>query len=254
MPALLNGCVDKKKVHIWLKNELIRKKIRADLMKAYKVLVYGKSQISLYEEYGIKKLKIKKIGFQFDPSDMNDINVTDDNYFALTGQSIVQKGWHLLSEILNRIKTNPKIKISITNQSQADIIIDKFNLRKYINNGIIEIVTCLNNRKEYLDFMSRARAIIIPTYYYTTGEFVLQESMFLSKPVIVFSVGVHSDFLIHRYNAMMSEIGDLEGFANSIDEINLDINLRRLISNNIKNTSMSLYSKDAINQLNSIFI
>ena len=70
----------------------------------------------------------------------------------------------------------------------------------------------------------------MPSYYPTTGEFVLLESLGMGKPIIAFNSGIHGEVLQHKVNAMVSSTGDLEDYASNIIEVSNNKVLRSSLS------------------------
>jgi glycosyltransferase involved in cell wall biosynthesis len=252
--ALKNGCISYYKILDWIKSELTRFILGREIRKCYKFLGYGKDQLLIARQFGIKAEKLSLIGFQFSPKDLQSTIIKDSGYFALTGSSIMQKGWHLLSSIFSKLDSQIRIKISFKDLSTAEWAINKYNLTCFVDSGLLEIVTGLNDRQRYLDFLASSRAVLLPSYYPTTGEFVLQESMFFQKPVHVFEVGVHKDILINGYNAMTSSIGNMDDYAHKINLIDKDKNLRLMVGKNAYITSKSFYDTESLNLLKNVFL
>lgn len=253
LPALTQRCIRPWQFPHWVKGSLTRYLLAREIRRSYRVLGYGNEQIDSYRRFKVPEEKLSIIGFQFDPSDLKSIKVSDGGYFLLTGQPIVQKGWHLLAQIFTNLSMDVKVKISITDEKKAKVYIKKYGLQKFIDNGTISIVSQLFNRSDYISVVASARGVLLPSYYSTTGEFVLQESMYLGKPVHVFNVGVHKDILTDRHDALVSNIGDTYDFASKINEINLDESKRLSIGANAMITSQKFYSSPQSNLLDAVF-
>jgi glycosyltransferase involved in cell wall biosynthesis len=253
LPALTERCLHPWQFPYWIKGSLTRYLLAREIRRSYRVLGYGNEQIDSYRRFKVPEEKLSIIGFQFDPSDLKSIKVSDDGYFFLTGQPIVQKGWHLLAEIFSYLSMDVKVKISIPDENKAKFYIQEYGLKKFIDNGTVEIVSQLFKRNDYISFVASARGVLLPSYYSTTGEFVLQESMYLGKPVHVFNVGVHKDILTDRHDALVSNIGDTYDYASKINEINLDECKRLSIGANARITSQKLYSSPQLDLLDAVF-
>ena len=221
------GCVDLQQIPSLIYGVLRRYALAREIRKADAVLNYGFTQAELAEKFGVVKEKISIVGFQFDPTDLKDVQISDEGYFALTGGSSVQKGWGNLSAILDKLESNLTVKVSFLTNEHAESALHKFNLKKYVDGGRLELVIGLIDRAEYLKFIAASRAVLLPSYYNTTGEFVMLESMFLGKPIHAFNVGVHQDMLVDRENAMVSDIGEFDDFARKMDEVQRDEIIRR---------------------------
>ena len=112
-----------------------------EIRTSYCVLGYGADQLRILSNYGLQSERIARIGFQYDPSELLSVVTRDNGYFALTGQALVQKGWHLLASILSRVQSKAKFVVSFRDQEYAAYAISKYGLDQYLNNGRIKIVT-----------------------------------------------------------------------------------------------------------------
>lgn len=254
LPPMYSKCVSLKDFPKFIKGLMVRKALGKEIRKCYKFLGYGREQLDLAINFGVPREKCVKVGFQFDPTDLVGQAIKDEGYFALTGQPIIQKGWHLLPSILANLDFGVRIRASVLRDYDAKYLIKKYHLMAYIENGLLEFLIGMTDRKQYLSFLSHSRGVLIPSIYPTTGEFVLQEALYYAKPVIAFDVGVHKDLLIDRYNAMVAPVGDLKGFANRINEIQVNSDMRMLLSENARSTSIGLYDEINLQVLGSIFI
>lgn len=251
--AVLNGCVPVAKSANFVKSALVRRALQIEIFRAHKVLGYSADQCSLYETFGVAREAIAEIGFQFDPTDLKETLVGDEGYFAITGQPIVQKGFHLLASIISRLPPDVELRISLRDQRDADAVLTHYDLKPFVRTGQLVVVTGLNKRRDYVDFLARARGVILPTYYPTTGEFVLQEAMFLGKPVHAFNVGAHRNLLRDGDNALVSPVGDLDDYAQKIERINDDREFRTRVSNAARETSLGLYTGERQRALKLVF-
>jgi glycosyltransferase involved in cell wall biosynthesis len=254
IPALTQGCISYLKFPNWIKSSIVRYLLGKEIRKSAKVIGYGNEQLNTYRQFGIKEDKLAIIGFQFDPSELDNILPIDGDYYIISGQTIVQKGWHLLNEIIDNLDENIKIKITFKNIEEAKLNLSKYKLDKYFESKKIDIVLNLDKRNDYLEFLAYSKGIILPTYYPTTGEFILQEAMYFKKVVYVFDVGVHKDILINDFNAMVSKVGDIKNYSNNINKIDKDRLRRLIIGENSKNTVSKQYSGDSIKLIRNLFV
>lgn len=254
LAAFRNKCRSPLEFLQHLKSALVKYLLGVEIRRAYKVLNYTKNQATIAKEFGVNEKNLATIGFQFDPATVyfNDESVKDDGYFALTATASIQKGWHLLSAIFSKLQSDATIKISFINSSVAKKAIKTFDLQQFIDSGRLKIEIGLG-RDEYLNFLASSRGVLIPSYYSTTGEFVLQEALYLGKPVHVFSVGAHTDLFINQKNALMSMVGDIDDYARNIDIIQLDSKFRESIGMNAKELARSFYGKSAQSLLTKVF-
>jgi glycosyltransferase involved in cell wall biosynthesis len=224
----------------------VRTLLRREIRKANRVLGYSRGHTAIHALTGVATSALAQVTFQFDPSDLEEWMPTDDGYFAITGQAIMQKGFHLLAGILSRLPPTVRIKMSIYRTEEAREIIDRFGLQPFCDSGRLEIVYGLQSRSDYVAFLSRARGLILTSFYPTTGEFVLQEALYLGKPVIAFDVGAHADILRDGQNAMVASAGKLDEFAQKIVRLDTDPELRRAIGAQARRTALSFYDRAAV--------
>jgi len=228
--AIKNNCQRQEPKFIYNLKDIIGKIVsRKSIMNASKVLGYSNDQISVYNKYGVPNSNCAITPIFFDGSHLVGITPTLGNYFLMSGQNIVAKGWHLLTSILSQC-TNVKFKFLFINQTVADRSIDRYNLREFVVSGQIEIIVNIEKHSDVIQLIAHSRGVLVPSYYPTTGEFILLESLGLGKPVITFDAGIHKEIIQHKFNGMIAKIGDTEQFAKNINEINSNNNLCDSIS------------------------
>lgn len=241
--AIKNGCIKQSpKLLHYAKGWLSRKRFKEEVINSFRVVGYSDDQLDVYKIYGIREKQCAKIVFQFDPGELNHWSSEDHGYFLLLGQATVEKGWHTLANIFSKCRSDIKIKIVFRDLRTAHEMLKKYGLWNLFENGQIEIVCEVWERKELLTLIAFARGVIIPSYYPTTGEFVLLESLLLGKPVVVFDVGAHKKIISHRVNGMVATVGDFEMFSKNIDEINVNSILRESVSVGAKELAQTIMS------------
>ena len=104
-------------------------------------------------------------------------------------------------------------------EKKALEFINKNGLLEYYNLGLIDVITYLENHTDFIKLIARSKGVLVPSYYDTTGEFYLLESLGLGKPVVLFNVGIHSEIIKHKVNGMISNVGDLDTFHENIQQI-----------------------------------
>lgn len=246
LAAIRHGCVPLRRLVTFVKGALVRWALGREIRRADRVLGYGEDQKSIYEAYGVKQDALSIIGFQFDPSELDAIETKDGGYFAITGQPILQKGMHLIAPMIAHLDPAVRVRMSILDPQAARRVIGQFGWEDLVAKGRLEIVTGLKSRADYLAFLAGCRGLLLPTYYPTTGEFVLQEALYLGKAVVAFDVGVHKDILRDGDNAMVARTGDIAGLAERIEMIDKDPHLRQRIAASGQRSSRRYYDRDAI--------
>lgn len=250
-----NKCIkDSPKLINLIKGIAVRSRIQFELRRCYKVAGYSEDQLNIYKKIGVTKEKCAKINFQFDSSELDNIIANDGDYFLLYGQPSVEKGWHTLSKIIPLLKTKVKFKIIFFTKEIEALMLKKFELINFVLDGTIVTEIAVNKREDIIEQVAKSKAVLIPSYYPTTGEFVLLESLIIGKPVLVFETGSHNDIIIHGVNGMSAQINDFKKFANNIDIINTNEKLRKNITYNAKKTATEMFSKSKrIESLTNLF-
>ena len=203
-------------------------------MSADKILGYSKDQINDYEKFGFPKDKLAITPIFFDREHLTEVSSTLGDYFLLSGQVSVAKGWHKISGIIEKCP-GIKFKLLFRNMKIALESLSKYNLTKYYNSGQISVETNIEKHSDLLNIVSNARGVIIPSYYPTTGEFFLLETLGLGKVALTFDSGVHKEIISHGFNGMIAEVNDVEQFSDNIKLINSDDILCNKISLKAKN-------------------
>lgn len=244
LSPIRNSCLGKNKNILNYFKEIffsIRSKKR--ILNADKVVGYSHNQLGYLEDYGVKSKKTTQMPIFFDPDTINGIRSKPGDYFVMTGQNITGKGWHLIPEIIKK-GTGIKYKLLMKNEDEANSFIMKNGLESYVETGEIELVIYLRTHKEILELIANSRAVLVPSYYATTGEFYLLESLGLGKPVLLFNVGIHKDVIEHKQNGLISQVGDLDNFYKNIIDIADNDVLYESLSSGAKKLFKDLTSYD----------
>lgn len=222
MPAYTNYCLNKPPRLIqFLKSALVLHRLKGALLKCHKVVGYSDDQLSLYRRYGFAPEQCVKSPVQFNNECIRNVESSRGDYFALCGQSSIEKGWHYMADVV-RLCPTVKFKFGFPTKAIAARQVDAFNLKEFVTSGQIEVVTDMKEHDDLMKFLAGARGVLIPSNYPTTGEFVMMESLGMGKPVIAFAAGAHSEIFRSGENGLMSKVGDVEEFARHINELNSD--------------------------------
>jgi glycosyltransferase involved in cell wall biosynthesis len=196
---------------------------------------------NILQNFGVKKEMIFRFPIPFKVR--NRINPSSEGgYFMFYGQAKDFKGIEAIIE--------PFIKM---NDIELKIFpFDDFSIKEKHNN--IEVVNNLSWNNGLEKAISGAKAILIPSLWPTTTEYTLYEAMSFEKPIIAFNVGAHKELLEHKYNAMLSEVGDQEKFVENIKEINNNEILRKNIVKNASKTLIQLNDDKVLhNKLSDVY-
>jgi glycosyltransferase involved in cell wall biosynthesis len=236
----------------YAKDKTIEAISRKRVINAYKVVGYSDDQLNLLERFGVNKGKRLKLPIFFDPNSADGIKTDVGEYFLIFGQFLTAKGWHLIPEVIKRTK-GVKYKV-ILKESDFDAFIKGNNLESYIESGSLVLIDFLKTHRLLLNEVAISKGVLIPSYYHTTGEFSLLESLMLYKPVVVFDCGIHREIFIDKENGMIAKVGDLEGYCKKIEDLNSNEELHRKVSAGARNlfeqlTSLERFKSEIIKSL-----
>ena len=226
---LLKKCLPSDyKLLSYAKDKTIEALSRKRILNAYKVVGYSDDQLNLLEQFGVDRKKMLKLPVFFDPNSADNIHVSVGDYFLIFGQFLTAKGWHLIPEIIKRT-TGVKYKV-IVKKSISEEFINSNNLELYVDSGTLEVIDFLPTHDLLLNEVAQSKGVLIPSYYPTTGEFTMIESLMLCKPAVVFDAGIHCEIFKDRENGMVAKVGDIAGYCAKIEDLNTDKKLYRKVA------------------------
>lgn len=238
--SLKYNCIESFDIVNYIKRIISIKLNAKEVLNASYVLSYSQNQSNLLTKFGILDSKIKEVPIQFDIEEIKGRESTDGDYFLIFGQPIVEKGFHLLKEIINKADGRIKFKIVFKNSETLNASLCNYGLMDLFQLGRFSVETNLNSRAQILDVVASSRGILLTTIYPSTGEFALMESMLLKKPVVAFDVGAHSNIIKDGFNGFLHDLTDLDGFVKSIELLNKNGILRERLGKNAFNTIQDL--------------
>ena len=105
-----------------------------------------------------------------------------------------------------------------------------------------------------VELIAGSKGVINPSIWATTTEFVLLETLGMSKPTICFNVGIHKELIINRVNGISVNVGQFDTMGHEINNLDIDTELYEKISINAKKLYDELTNKSTFNKiLNNIF-
>ena len=164
-----------------------------------------------------------------------------DGSFVENGEIPKEKETRLTATGIAGALTDRKISADT-----AKKYVDRYGLYDYIESGQVEIISEVEEHVKFLSILSKSIGVLVPSYYPTTGEFVLLESLGMGKPIIAFNSGVHREILQHKMNAMVSKTGDLDDYASNIIEVSNNKDLRSSLSKGAQLLYRELTSVDKL--------
>ena len=236
----------------YVKDKAIEAISRKRILNAYRVVGYSEDQLNVLECFGVDRGKTLKLPVFFDPNSADGIETSIGQRFLIFGQFLTAKGWHLIPEIIKRTQ-GVKYKV-IVKQSDADEFIKGNNLEPYVKDGTLEVIDFLKTHQLLLHEVAHAKGVLIPSYYPTTGEFTMIESLMLCKPAVVFDSGIHREVFIDKVNGMIAKVGDLEGYCERLEALNNNKELHRTVSSGARDlfeqlTSLERFESEILKSL-----
>jgi glycosyltransferase involved in cell wall biosynthesis len=182
--------------------------------------------------YGVPDGRITYFPLPFPPDRVAIHPVVDGEEIIAYGGPKFAKGFHLLRQIA---ENNPLQRFVYFSGSPAwKHLLGEAPLP---GNLLVDETTSWQTGLEAR--VAAARAILIPTLWPTTPEYVLLESLGYAKPVIAYNVGAHKKILTNGINALVAEKNDHLDFSNKVAQVSTDPELRKSLSAGAKQCFMN---------------
>lgn len=188
-------------------------KLRKSLANVTYMLGSSDEQLSFYQSYGVPKEKCKKIPLTFDKNRCKGIEPQIGDYFLCIAQEREEKGYQYIPQILSYCDDSIKVVIAYYNEQQANAAIEKYQMQKYIDCGMLRVVGSMNWETGLKELLANSRGVIQPTIWPTTTEFAFLEALGLKKPVFMFNLGVHKEIVINNVNGFVVPVGDCRAMS-----------------------------------------
>lgn len=253
--AIINNCGIKTTNNqtLFLLNGMIsRERIIRHLKKLTGVLGSSDEQLGFYEIIGIKPDRIFKVPLFFDDSRISNLKIEKGDYYVVAAQNRIEKGIHLIKEIIPFFK-NQKLKLVFANEKEAILAIKTYELEEYIKNETVEIIFNKSWENGLNQIYAKSKGVLILSIWHTTTEFALLEALGMSKPVICFDLGIHSEIIIDGVNGFKIRLDELKKFEYDLKQLN-DNDIYEVISNGARDLYKKLISKNNINNAIKNFI
>jgi glycosyltransferase involved in cell wall biosynthesis len=233
MYAFKNNCAEKQSRPLLtlINYQIIQKMFLKRLKKVDFVLGSTFEQLDFYLKIGLNKENLVKIPLFFDQTRVKQMIQESKPYFVIIGQYRHEKGMHLISSILDYVEDGITIKTIFYNQSEADQFLATYpeNI-KYLKSGKLEVLPGITMTNGAVELIASSKGVINTTIWATTTEFVLLETLGLSKPILTFDVGIHKEVIKNRINGICVKAGDFKAMGNEINNLNNDPILEKRIS------------------------
>lgn len=196
----------------------IRRRLKKLLPQVNHVITSTDEQCSFYERFGIDKKHIAKVPLPFSSNKLDGIKPSRGKYVIGIAQNRIEKGFHLITNILPYLSKEIPVVLAYSNQEKANMAIHDWHLLEFIDNGQLQVV--VKSWKDGLgELIANSLGVINTSIWPTTTEYGLQETLALSKPVIAFDISAHHELLKQGENGFVSPLGDYKAFAENIEAL-----------------------------------
>jgi len=210
-------------------NTILRINLKKLLKDVDFVIGSSNEQLEFFQKFGISKTKLLNCPLFFNSKRIEGLNIKMGDYFICSGQDRLEKGIHLLKNILPHSR-NSKIKLVFSDQNSANNVISKYGLQPFIENGQLSVIGDTKWDTGLGKLYAEARGVINLSIWPSTTEYALLEGLGLKKPLIAFDIGIHSERINNGYNGYKVAINDFEKFGYFIDQVSLSDDLYKKLS------------------------
>lgn len=184
---------------------MARTKMKKELVKTNAVITSSKQQVEFYVKYGIPREHCYITPLYFNGDKLNKYTPTKGDYYVFVAQNRIDKGIHLLKDILAHCNQDVKVIAAYTSQERIDEALQKYGLQPYIDSGILEMRPNCTWKTNLGDVIAASRGVVNPSIWPTTTEYVLLETLGLKKPIFTFNVGIHPEIIQNGVNGFVAE-------------------------------------------------
>jgi len=210
-------------------NTIFRTQLKKLLKDVDYVIGSTYEQLDFYQKFGISKDKLLNYPLFFNSKRIDRLDIKMGGYFICSGQDRLEKGIHLLKNILPHSRKS-KLKLVFSDQNSASNVISKYGLQPFIENGQLSVIGGIKWETGLDKLYSESRGVVNLSIWPTTTEYALLEALGLQKPVIAFDIGIHSEKIINGFNGFKVAISDFEKFGSFMDQVTLDDDLYNKLS------------------------
>lgn len=208
--SLINGCSRTQGNRIKtllraLNAASIRYELRPELKKASAVITSSRQQVEFYVKYGIPRDRCYIAPLYFNGDKLSKFTPTRGDYYVFVAQNRIDKGIHLLKDILAHCNQDVKVVAAYTSQERIDEALQKYGLQPFVYSGILEMRPNCTWKTNLGDVIAASRGVVNPSIWPTTTEYVLLETLGLKKPIFTFNVGIHPEIIQNGVNGFVAE-------------------------------------------------
>lgn len=210
-----------------LNSTINRYRLQKELVKADAVITSSKQQVGFYVKYGIPREHCYTTPLYFNGDKLSKYNPTMGDYFVFIAQNRIDKGIHLLKDVLAHCNSKVRVVAAFASQKGIDYALQHFGLQPYVEKGVLEMRNECTWKTNLGDVIAASRGVINPSIWPSTTEFVLLEVLGLKKPIFTYNVGIHPEIIKSGYNGfvadtsatMAAQINELASNSSLYDEV-----------------------------------
>lgn len=210
-----------------LNSTINRYRLQNELTKADAVITSSKQQVEFYVKYGIPRECCYTTPLYFNGDKLKKFTPTMGDYFVFVAQNRIDKGIHLLKDVLKHC--NPKVKVvaAFASQKSIDFALRHYGLQPFVESGMLEMRNECTWKTNLGEVIAACRGVINPSIWPSTTEFVLLEVLGLKKPIFTYDVGIHHEIIKSGINgfvastsySMAAQINELAINSSLYDEV-----------------------------------
>lgn len=197
------------------------RKLKKELLSCDIMMGSSQDQLALFERYGIDRRSLIHCPLFFDSQRLYGLESKKGDYFVYFGHPRMEKGGHLLKEVMLKCP-DAQLVMPFNTPEMAAKAVAACELTELVESGRIVIRTGITWLTGVGKIVAESRGVLIPSIWPTTTEYVLLESIGLGKPVAAFDVGVHKDLIRSGENGLLAPLGDCDGLARNLSRLAAD--------------------------------
>lgn len=206
-----------------LNSTINRYRLQNELTKADAVITSSKQQVEFYVKYGIPRERCYTTPLYFNGDKLNKFTPTMGDYFVFVAQNRIDKGIHLLKDVLKYCSPKVKVVAAFASQKSIDFALRHYGLQPFVDSGMLEMRNECTWKTNLGDVIAACRGVINPSIWPSTTEFVLLEVLGLKKPIFTYNVGIHPEIIKSGINGFVANTS--ESMAAQINEIAVNSSL-----------------------------
>lgn len=200
-----------------LNSTINRYRLQRELIKADAVITSSQQQVDFYVKYGIPREHCYITPLYFNGDKLKKYLPRKGNYYVFVAQNRIDKGAHLLKDILKYCDSNTKVVAAYASQKGIDYALANYGLQPYVDKGILVMRNNCTWKTNLGDVIAASRGVINPSIWPSTTEFVLLEVLGLKKPIFTFNVGIHPEIIRSGQNGFVADTP--KDMANQINKL-----------------------------------